>query len=145
MRGLTTHSDRHWQRACAEADDVVKPVTHKLNRVAPVRCSALARICVNSLCILLQELYLTRCLDGNSLDCSNLLNRCRRALALCNEICSQQCACPAKTSLAMNGNWSANLALPCDEGNELLGLLNRRCATIGDWQTKKREASRLVN
>src|SRR5437899_2908000 len=36
-------SDRRWQRASAEADDVVKPVTHKLNRIAPARCSALVR------------------------------------------------------------------------------------------------------
>jgi hypothetical protein len=39
---LTTKlSDRHWQRASAEADDVVKPITYKLKRIAPVRCSAL--------------------------------------------------------------------------------------------------------
>lgn len=35
----------------------------------------LARNGVESVCILLQEVYLTRCLDGNSLDCSNTLDR----------------------------------------------------------------------
>lgn len=41
---LTTKlSDRRWKRASVEADAVVKPVTHKLNWVAPVRCSGLVR------------------------------------------------------------------------------------------------------
>ena len=31
----------------AEADDVVKPVTHKLKRTAPVRCSALLALLVS--------------------------------------------------------------------------------------------------
>ena len=40
-------SDRRWQRASTEADDVVKPVTHKLKRTAAVRCSiSLGRVVV---------------------------------------------------------------------------------------------------
>src|SRR6266852_4109604 len=37
----TRRSDRRWKRARAETDDLVKPVAHKLNRMAPVHCSAL--------------------------------------------------------------------------------------------------------
>src|SRR5206468_4148522 len=39
----TRLSDRRWQRASAEADDVLKPVTHEVNRIASVRWSALLR------------------------------------------------------------------------------------------------------
>jgi hypothetical protein len=40
-------TDRRWQCAFAEADDFAKPVTHKLKRIAPVRCSAwLGRIVI---------------------------------------------------------------------------------------------------
>src|SRR6266446_9888 len=46
------------------------------------RPTALGRLRLNSLCILLQELYLTRRLDGNSLGCSNSLNRYRSTIAL---------------------------------------------------------------
>ena len=35
-------SDRHWQHASTEAGDVEKPMTHKLNRLAPVRCNVLS-------------------------------------------------------------------------------------------------------
>jgi hypothetical protein len=47
--GLTAKlSDRRWQRASAEAGDAVKSVTHKSNRIPPVRCSALLAITMES-------------------------------------------------------------------------------------------------
>ena len=42
INGLTTWlSDGCRKRASAEADNVVKPLAHKLDRLAPVRCSLL--------------------------------------------------------------------------------------------------------
>jgi hypothetical protein len=92
---------------------------------------------VNSLCILLQELYLMWRLDSNSLSPSDAGNRCGRALALCNEIRGQQRARPAKTSLTVNGDRPLCCALLGNEAHELVGLLKRRRATVGNWQTKK--------
>jgi len=41
VEGLTIKlSNRRWQRASTEADDIVKPVTHKTKTHSAVRCSA---------------------------------------------------------------------------------------------------------
>ena len=65
-------------------------------------------------------MYLTRCLDGDSLHCSNSLNRCGGALPVRNQIRGEQCPCPAKASLAMNGNRSVCRTLRPDKPNELV-------------------------
>ena len=97
------------------------------------------------LCILLQEVYLSRSLDGNSLHCSHSLNRCGCAGPLRNQIRSDQRACPAETSLAVDRNRSLRRAVLSDESNELRCLLHSRWAAIWDWQTKKGKASRLIH
>ncbi len=49
-------AERVEQRACAEADDVVKPVAHKLNRLEPVCCNAfLGHSCLMSPLLVIGE------------------------------------------------------------------------------------------
>jgi len=92
---------------------------------------------VNSLCKLLQEMYLSRSLDSNFLSCSNARNRCSRAFALCNQIRGQQRARSAKTSFTVHSHRPLCCTLLRDKTYELLRLLERRCAAIGNRQTKK--------
>ncbi len=91
---------------------------------------------MNSLRILLQEMYLLWCLDRNSLDFSDTGDRCARALALGNQIYRQQRARPAKPGLAVNGDCPPCCTLCLNKANELIRLWNRRRGTVGNGQAR---------
>jgi hypothetical protein len=75
-------------------------------------------------------MYLMVCFDSNFLNCPNARDGCRRTLALCYKKCGQQCARPAKASLAVYGYWPLCRTLLPDKTDELIGLLKGRRTAI---------------
>lgn len=78
----------------------------------------------------LEELYLPRCLDRNSLHLANLSDRRLGALAVGDQIDGQQGSRSAEPGLAMNRNGMLETPLGVDEPHEFQRLLKSGCATI---------------